>query len=66
MASDSEAKKAWNKKNMVFVACKLFRPIGDKQNDGDIIDFLSDKTKGETIKKALRYYMNHYKDGDFD
>jgi len=64
MASDSKAKKAWDKKHMVFIGLKLFLPNGDRQNDGDIIEFLSDKVKGETIKKALRYYIKNYKENE--
>lgn len=62
VAGDSEAKKKWDKENMVFVAFKLFRKINEKQNDQDIIDFLQDKTKGEVIKAALREYMKNHKE----
>lgn len=61
MSYDSEAKKRWDKENMVFVAFKLFRPLNGKQNDQDIIDFLSDKVKGEVIKAALREYIENHK-----
>lgn len=60
MAKDSEAKKEWNRNNMVFVGFKLFRPIKGKANDGDIIDFLDGKVKGEVIKDAIRFYMKHH------
>ena len=59
---DSEAKKAWNKKNMVFVGFKLFRPNGRNANDGDIINFLDGKVKGELIKTAIREYMERHKE----
>ena len=59
---DSEAKKKWDKENMVFVAFKLFRAIGEKENDQRIIDFLDGKTKGEVIKNALREYMENHKE----
>lgn len=59
MGRDTEAKKAYDKRQMVFVAFKLFRQNGDKKNDQDIIDFLDGKVKGEVIKKALRYYIEH-------
>lgn len=62
VAGDSEAKKRWDKENMVFVAFKLFREINGKQNDQDIIDFLQGKPKGEVVKAALREYIaNHPK-----
>lgn len=55
---DSEAKKAWNKQNMVFVGFKLFRAVGEKSNDEDIIAFLDkQESKGATVKAALREYM---------
>lgn len=57
---DSEAKKKWDKENMVFVAFKLFRANEKKRNDQDIIDFFEGKVKGEIIKAALREYIaNH-------
>lgn len=62
VAGDSEAKKKWDKENMVFVAFKLFRKINEKQNDQDIIDYLQDKTKGEVIKAALREYIENHKE----
>lgn len=58
--ADSEAKKKWDKENMVFVAFKLFRAIGEKQNDQAIIDYLDGKVKGDVIKKALREYMKNH------
>lgn len=60
--SDSEAKKRWDKENMIFIGFKLFRPVGNNTNDQDIIDFLADKVKGETIKLALREYMKNHKE----
>lgn len=60
--ADSEAKKEWNRKNMVFVGFKLFRANQNKRNDQEIIDFLStQKSKGEVIKQALREYMENHK-----
>lgn len=59
---DSEAKKKWDKKNMMFVGFKLFRTVGKDSNDQDIIDFLSDKVKGEVIKQALREYISNHKE----
>ena len=60
MAYDSEAKKAWVRENVVFVGVKLFRPINGKRNDGDIIDFLAGKVKGEIVKAALREYIERH------
>lgn len=57
---DSNAKKNWDKENMVFVGFKLFREVKGKHNDQDIIDFLSDKVKGEIIKAALREYIKNH------
>lgn len=55
---DTQAKKNWDKKNMVFTAFKMFREIDGKRNDQDIIEFLEKQTsKSETIKQALREYM---------
>ena len=59
---DSDAKKRWDKENMVFVAFKLFRANDKKQNDQEIIDFLEGKVKGEVIKDALREYIMNHKD----
>ena len=58
---DTQAKKEWDKANMVFTAFKMFREIDGKRNDQDIIDFLEKQdSKSYTIKEALRYYMaNH-------
>ena len=57
---DSEAKKRWDKANVLYVSIKLFREVNGKQNDQDIIDFLSDKVRGEVIKLALREYMKNH------
>ena len=40
---------AWNKENTVFVGIRL-----QKSTDSDIIEYLEDKPKQTTIKKALR------------
>ena len=62
MPYDSEAKKEWNRNNLVHLGVKLFRPIKGKQNDGDIIDYLDGKVKGEVVKAALREYMANHPD----
>lgn len=59
---DSEAKKKWDKDNMVFVGFKLFREVKGKRNDQDIIEFLEGKVRGEVIKAALREYMENHKE----
>jgi len=44
------AKQAiWNKENTVFIGIRL-----QKSTDSDIIEYLEDKPKQTTIKKALR------------
>ena len=60
--ADSEAKKKWDKENMVFVAFKLFRANSKNKNDQKIIDFLDGKVKGEVVKAALREYMENHKE----
>jgi hypothetical protein len=59
---DSEAKKKWDKDNVLFVGFKLFREVKGKRNDQDITDFLEGKVKGEVIKAALREYMANHKE----
>lgn len=46
---DCDAKKKWDKENVLFVTTKLFATT-----DADIIEFLKDKPRATTIKKALR------------
>lgn len=62
MAKDSQRKKDWDKKYMVFVAFKLFRETENGSNDQDVIDFLEGKNRSETIKLALREYMKNHKE----
>lgn len=58
---DTQAKKDWDKANMVFTAFKMFREIDGKRNDQDIIDFLEKQgSKSYIIKEALRYYMTNH------
>ena len=40
---------AWNKENTVFIGIRL-----QKSTNSDIIEYLEDKPKQTTIKKALR------------
>lgn len=56
MASDTEAKKRWDKENVLFVTTKLFA-----KTDADIIEFLEGKPRATTIKVALREYMENHK-----
>lgn len=43
---------AWNKENTVFIGIRL-----QKSTDSDIIEYLEDKPKQTTIKKALRHLI---------
>ena len=45
----NERQYQWDKQNTVFVGVKL-----QKTTDSDIIEYLEDKPKQTTIKKALR------------
>lgn len=58
--SDSESKKAWDKKNMVFCAFKLFRATAKSENDQALIDYLDGKSKSAIFKTALREYMERH------
>ena len=60
--SDSEAKKKWVKENTVMVSFKLFKAIGQNQNDQDILDYFEGKTRSEIIKAALREYIQNHKE----
>ncbi len=55
---DSDAKKRWDKENMLMLCFKLHR-----KNDPDIIEFLESKgnDKQKTIKIALREYIENHK-----
>ena len=59
---DSNYKKQWDKDNVLFVSFKLFKATGKRENDQEIIDFLSDKVKATVIKTALREYIANHKD----
>lgn len=54
---DSEAKKKWDKKNVVFVTTKFFRAT-----EKDLLEYLEGKQKSTTMKKALREYMKNHPD----
>ena len=58
MAKDSQRKKDFDEKYMVFVAFKLFRRTEKGENDQSIIDFLDGKNKSAVIKTALREYIS--------
>ena len=53
MVMDKKKKNArqqiWDKENTVFIGIKL-----QKSTDSDIIDYLQDKPKQTTFKKAIR------------
>lgn len=62
VASDSEAKKRWDKENTVMIAIKF-----QKKTDQDVIDFLlSESGKGrakrDVINEALREYMKNHEE----
>lgn len=59
MVVDSEAKKRWQKENMMMLCFKLHR-----KNDADIIAFLEEKgaDKQKAIKTAIREYMENHKE----
>lgn len=60
---DSKSKKEWDSKNMVFTAFKMFRATSKSQNDQELIDFLSNQqSKSDTIKQALREYMERHRE----
>ena len=54
---DCEAKKKWDKENVLFVTTKLFATT-----DKDIIEFLEGKTRAAVIKAALREYIQNHKE----
>lgn len=56
---DCDAKKRWDKENVLFVTTKLFQ-----NTDADIIAFLDGKSRATTIKAALREYMANHPDQD--
>lgn len=59
MMPDNDAKKKWDKENVLFVTTKLFA-----NTDKDIIEYLEGKPRATTIKAALREYIaNHPKEG---
>lgn len=62
MMGDAESKKRWDKQNVLFVTTKLFRAVGESNNDQDIIDFLNGKQRATVIKQALREYMENHKE----
>ena len=57
MMPDCNAKKKWDKENVLFVTTKLFA-----NTDKDIISFLEGKPRATTIKAALREYMENHKE----
>ena len=54
---DCNAKKEWDKNNVLFVTTKLFQ-----NTDADIIQFLDGKPRATTIKMALREYIANHKE----
>ncbi len=63
MMKDSEWKKAWDKANVKMVAAKLFLT---KEEDKAIYEYLqSHGSMANTIKSALREYMENHPDKPF-
>ena len=54
---DSEAKKKWIAENSVVYTVKLMR-----KSDQDVIDFLKDKNRRDTICMVVREYIEHHKE----
>lgn len=54
---DPASKRKWDKENVVLVGIKLFR-----KTDSDIIEYLKDKNKRDTVLEALRYYIENHKE----
>ena len=60
---DSATKKDYNSKYLYFVGFKLFRAHESRPYDQDIINFLeAQPNKSDTIKLALREYMERHKE----
>ena len=57
MATDTEAKKRWDKENTFFIGIKF-----QKKTDQDVIDFLEGKNKRNIILTAIREYMANHKE----
>lgn len=57
MATDTEAKKRWDKENTFFIGIKF-----QKKTDQDVIDFLEGKNKRNIILAAIREYMENHKE----
>jgi len=56
---DCEAKKKWDKENVLFVTTKLFKT---NTADAEIIKYLDGKSRATVIKEALREYMANHPD----
>lgn len=59
--AETEARKQWNKENVVFIATKLFRDNEKKKKDNDIIEYLKGKNVSEEIKAGLRLRIEQAK-----
>ena len=57
---DAECKKRWDKANVKMIAAKLFLT---KEEDRMVWEYLQEqKSVADTIKTALREYMERHKD----
>ena len=56
---DAPSKIRWDRENTFTITIKF-----QKKSDQDCIDFLEGKNKRDTICAALRYYMEHHKEGE--
>lgn len=54
---DAPSKRRWDAENTFRITIKF-----QKKSDQDVIDFLVDKNKRDTVCEAIRYYMEHHKE----
>ena len=55
--ADAPWKQKWDAENVRIYTFKLFR-----KKDQELIEYLENKNKGETIRLALREYMKFHPD----
>ena len=56
---DSPSKRKWDAENIRTITIKL-----NRNKDKDIIEFLESKNKHDAICEAVRYYIEHAKQGE--
>ena len=54
---DSPAKKKWDAANTRIFSIKLFR-----KTDNDVIEYLENRNKRDTLCAAIREYMENHKE----